>query len=494
MRRLLNDARSYLAELVGAIRRGWDRFFFTPADPTALGLIRVATGLLAFWSLLVLGLDLPDYFGSDGWAEPSAVRAAQRPLIWSFWFLVPDGGLRAAWLVCLAVLALYTVGLFSRTTAVLAWVIVVSTVRRVPVALYGFDQVISPLALYLAATGAAGQSVSLDRFLRRWRQARAVAAMPAASTAPGGAGRRVAPAEPGVPVPSVSANLALRLIQLHLLVIYGMAGLGKLQGPSWWNGLALWGTMTAGEFVVLDFTWMAHYPLLINLLTHASLALELLYPILIWIRVTRPLMLVGAAALHVGIAVMSPGLAEFTLAMLSANLAFVSGSWLRRLVADPERPPLRVLFDGACPRCRSTLAMLTAADPGGAIEPIDFTAIDVRTVEASLSPEACLRAMHVVDGRGRVAAGFGAVRSIAGRLPLFWPFAAASALPGGASLGRVVYNQMAATRPRDVPCTDQVCGIHSGPSRPGPRLLRGRIPNPHNTSPSPADSQEVPHP
>ena len=52
----------------------------------------------------------------------------------------------------------------------------------------------------------------------------------------------------------MSANLALRLIQLHLVVIYGMAGLGKLQGPSWWNGMALWGTMTAGEFVVLDFT------------------------------------------------------------------------------------------------------------------------------------------------------------------------------------------------------------------------------------------------
>ena len=52
----------------------------------------------------------------------------------------------------------------------------VSTVRRVPIALYGFDQVLSTLALYLAVTGASGQAVSLDRFLRRWRQARAAAA------------------------------------------------------------------------------------------------------------------------------------------------------------------------------------------------------------------------------------------------------------------------------------------------------------------------------
>jgi predicted DCC family thiol-disulfide oxidoreductase YuxK len=491
VRRLLNDAWSYAAGLASAIRRGWDAFFFAPADPTALGLIRVATGLLAFWSLLVFGLDLQDYFGSDGWAEPSAIRAAQRSLVWSFWFLVPDGGLRLAWLACLAVLGLYTVGLFSRTTAVLAWVIVVSTVRRVPVALYGFDQVISPLALYLAATGASGQAVSLDRFFRRWRQARAAAT---ASAKTGETARRVAPAEPGTPRPTVSANLSLRLIQLHLVVIYGMAGLGKLQGPSWWNGMALWGTMTAGEFVVFDFTTMARWPLLINFLTHVSLALELLYPILIWIRITRPLMLLGAVGLHLGIALMSPGLAEFTLAMLAANLAFVPGAWLRRLVADPDRPPLRVLFDGACPRCRSTMALVTAADPGGVVEPIDLTAVDVRTVHPALTPEACLRAMHVVSGTGRVAAGFDALRSIAGRLPLFWPVAAVFSLPGVASLGRAVYNRAAATRPRDVPCTDQTCGIHSGTPRSVPRLFRGHVPNPHNPSASPADSQEVPRP
>ena len=491
MRRLLNDARSYVVGLFDAIRRGWDAFFFTPADPTALGLVRIATGLLAFWSLLVLGLDLHDYFGSEGWAEPTAVRAMQHSLTWSFWFLVPDAGLRAAWVVCLVILALFTAGLFSRVTSVLAWVIVVSTIRRVPVALYGFDQIISPLALYLAATGAAGQSVSLDRFLRRWRQARAAAKMPAAVEG----GRRFAPAEPSVPTPTVSANLALRLIQLHLVLIYAMAGLGKLQGPSWWNGTALWGTMTAGEFVVLDFTTMARWPLLINVLTHASLALELLYPILVWIPITRPLMILGAVGLHLGIAAMSPGLTEFTLAMLAANVAFMSGGWLRRLVADPDRAPLRVLFDGACPRCRASTALIAAADPGGAVEPVDLTAVDVRTIHPSLKPSACLRSMHAVDGRGRIVDGFDAVRAIAGRLPLAWPAAAFGLIPGVASLGRVVYNRAAASRPRNVVCTDHACGIHSGTSRNRPQSLRGRDPNAYDTQKAtPADPQEVPRP
>ena len=107
------------------------------------------------------------------------------------------------------------------------------------------------------------------------------------------------------------------------------------------------------------------------------------------------------------------------------------------------------------------MALVTAADPGHVVEPVDLTAVDVRTIHPALTPEACLRSMHVVSGSGRVAAGFDAVRSIAGRLPLFWPFAAFAFLAGGRIAGPVVYNRVAATRPRDVPCTDQTCGIHS---------------------------------
>ena len=164
MRRLLAEAMAYLRHVSRAAHAGWNVFFFSPADPTTLGLMRIAVGLLAFWSLLVFGLDLHDYFGSTGWAA-AAIQSGQRRLIWSFWFLVPDGWLRLSWCVSLAVLALYTLGLFSRVTAILAWVIVVSTVRRVPNALYGFDQVISALALYLAVTGASGQAVSVRSIL-----------------------------------------------------------------------------------------------------------------------------------------------------------------------------------------------------------------------------------------------------------------------------------------------------------------------------------------
>ena len=201
------------------------------------------------------------------------------------------------------------------------------------------------------------------------------------------------PTEPGVPSPTVSANLALRLIQLHLVVIYGMAGLAKLQGPSWWNGMALWRTMTAGEFVVLDFTALAAWPLLINLLTHVSLAIELALSG-VDLGSDRASPFAGRRGdAHLGIAVMSPGLTEFALAMLAGNLAFVSGAWLRGLVTGPTQPALRVLFDGACPRCRASMALITAADPDHVVEPIDLTALDV-TIDPSR-----LEAQRIACGR-----------------------------------------------------------------------------------------------
>ena len=368
--------------------------------------MRVCVGLLVLWSMLVYGIDLSDYFGSEGWADPATlerVQGQQMPYAWSFWTWVPDSLLRPAWVVCLAVLVLYTVGLWSRITAVLAWVIVVSTIRRAPISLFGFDQITSTLTLYLAVTGASGQAVSLDRFLARWKQARALTVRRPKD------GRW--PLEDGVPRPTISANLALRLIQLHFCLIYGMAGLAKLQGPGWWNGTAIWGMVASAEFNLLDFTWLAAQPLLLNVLSHASLAIEISYPVLIWPRTIRPLMLAMVVMLHLGIGLTAPGLTEFGLAMCAGNLAFVSGAWLRSLVVglDRSKPGAIVLYDGACPRCRASIAFVTAADPDHLIEPVDLTSVDVRTVHPSLTSEACLKAMHVVLADGRVVSGFDAV-------------------------------------------------------------------------------------
>ena len=122
--------------------------------------------------------------------------------------------------------------------------------------------------------------------------------------------------------------------------------------------------------------------------------------------------------------------------MLAGNLAFVPGPWLRSLVTGTRQPAGRVLYDGACPRCRASMALITAADPDHVIEPVDLTAVDVTTVHPSLTKEACLNAMHLVRADGKVVAGYDAMVTLGRWAPLFWALAVFGSLPGVTALGR----------------------------------------------------------
>jgi hypothetical protein len=124
------------------------------------------------------------------------------------------------------------------------------------------------------------------------------------------------------------ANIAIRLIQCHMCLVYLFAGLGKLLGPSWWAGTALWGAFANLEYQTLDMTWVAWHPLVVNLITQTILVWEISYIALVWPRLTRPLALAMSVPLHLGIAVCM-GMITFGLIMLVGNLAFVPAAMVR---------------------------------------------------------------------------------------------------------------------------------------------------------------------
>jgi hypothetical protein len=320
--------RSYLHELADATLRGWDRFWFTPADPATYCLIRIFAGLMLFYTHLVWTLDLVAFFGPTPWLSVEALRQSMPPGVqsyaWSYLFYV-----QSPWLLwtlhiaALIALAMFALGLFSRVTSVLAFVITVSYCNRVPAALFGLDQINSMLALYLMI-GPSGACFSLDRLLAR----KGVGSLFRAGSAPLTEPAALAHEKGSQPPLSVTANIGIRLIQLHMCVVYLSAGLGKLQGISWWDGTAMWLSVANLEYQSIDMTWLAHYPLLLNLLTHITIAWEVSYAVFIWPRLTRPIVLALAIPLHLGIACFL-GMITFGLVMLIANLAFVSPSLLR---------------------------------------------------------------------------------------------------------------------------------------------------------------------
>lgn len=296
-----------MRERLAAVLEGWNRFWFTRTDPTTLAAVRICTGLVLLYSYLTLTPDLFRYLGPNAWIDAAAMDEIRRPdgpigawWGWSVYFLVSSpwaiGLIHAAFLVCLAA---FTVGLFTRLASILVWAGHLSYIHGAFMAWSGMDTVLAMLTFYLMFSPS-GAAFSVDRLRRR-------AFVPAP--------------------PSWSANLCIRLIQIHMAVIYLCAGLAKLQGARWWDGTAVWSVMMMQEFAPFDLSWIGRFgdvPCLLvsNVGVLLTLGFEISFIFLIWNPTIRPLLLLLALILHGGIGLFM-GMSAFGAAMLTGCLAFV---------------------------------------------------------------------------------------------------------------------------------------------------------------------------
>lgn len=360
---------SWITDLV----KGWNQFWFTPADPTMLGVMRICGGLIALYVHLVHGWNLQDFFGERAWLDLQTMNEARKehplevlPLDWeepktiglpddpeerarvlnysrrwgvdprqtviqgqfrwSIWYHVTDPDRMLAVHYCfLTIFALLVLGIWTRATSLLAWLAALSYIHRSPATLYGVDMMMNFTLLYLAL-GPSGDALSVDRWVKRWRQRRQAA-------------RHGWPLPSSLPHPSVSANVTLRLFQVHLCIIYLYSGLAKLQGGVWWNGTAVWMTLVNYEFSWVCHDWYAAtmrfltqhrwlWEIVVTGATIGTLVLEIGFPFLVWNRRLRWPMLLGALGLHLGIGLLM-GLMTFSLMILTMALAFVPSETVR---------------------------------------------------------------------------------------------------------------------------------------------------------------------
>jgi len=292
--------RAWLGDWAAA----WNAFWFTPADPLPLAGIRIATGLILAWTNLVWLLDADAFFGTVGWLAVDDVwRMNDQPWQWSWYFAFPTAA-RAMAVVSLVAAIMLTLGLASGLAALVSFLGLVSAANRAPLNVFGLDDTLGMLLVPLAL-GPCGARWSLDACIRGAGQGRGA---------------------------SVRAGIALRLVQLHLCVVYCFSGCGKMLGASWWEGTALWGALANDQYRTLDLTGLAAHPLVVNALTLGTLFWEVGYAALVWPRLTRPLVLAMAVAVHLGIG-LAMGMMEFGLAMITANLAFLPASGWERVAA-----------------------------------------------------------------------------------------------------------------------------------------------------------------
>ena len=121
---------------------GWSRFWFTPADPSALHAVRVLAGLLFLFWLLPFAGNVEAFFSFQGWFDAKGYREMSRELGrfqvsnspfnfgWSLLYAIGDDVnlVKAVYWGTIGVLVLFTLGFAPRITAVLTWVLIVSFV------------------------------------------------------------------------------------------------------------------------------------------------------------------------------------------------------------------------------------------------------------------------------------------------------------------------------------------------------------------------------
>jgi hypothetical protein len=506
----------------------WNWFWFSPADPVPLGIIRVCAGLVFLYVHLAYTGDLQDLVGPHSWIDLKTVNLFRhehpllaRPLnsfaeptprfplppelqqklreynaqnmddihrlqaqgliqltpeqeqalayyekwgcdpnqpevvakgfrYFSIWLYVTDPqAMLAVHVTFLVILFLFTIGFCTRITSVLTWIGMVSYIQRTPNSVFGVDTMMNLVALYLMI-GPSGAALSVDRLLVRylgtWRALR---------------GRRRVPDLK--PAPMVSANLALRLLQINLCFIYMAAGLSKLLGNAWWSGSATWYTMANPEFSPLRFRWYSDY--LQFLAEHAwlwyvsmgasvllTLFFEISFSYMVWQRRTRWLMLGLAVVFHAGIALFM-GLVTFSLMMSCFLIAFIPPEVLHRFLRQLGRGVgrLRLLFNSRERRQVRAAALVHAFDVWQQVELVESARPAGR--RAGNGPAEGGRLEAIADD-GTVLTGYPLFERVVRSLRLLWPAALLTYVPGVAALAGRRFPGMCQAAPAEDPAAD----------------------------------------
>ncbi len=279
--------------------RAWLEFWFRPIEPLGLHALRFLVGvLLIVWLLPFLG-NTQALFGLEGWFDQQAYRETARLPVedrpqfgWSILYLCGSNPLllKGACAGAIVVFSLFTLGIATRVTAIASWVMVVSFSAN-PAFGYDADGLLVLLVFYLMVgyvllnQSQGGQSLAA-RYLGSRQQIVLF--------------NRTRSAEAVESRPSVAANVALRLLQVHWAMVMVAGGLHKLQFGDWWAGVALWYPLYPPLSATLEdarahsahgVAWLT----VLSLAAYAVLAWQIAFPVFAWKPHGRWLLLGGAS-------------------------------------------------------------------------------------------------------------------------------------------------------------------------------------------------------
>ena len=338
-----------------------DRWFFSHGSPTALGLIRIALGLVCVVNLGMMFGQWRDWFTESGFhpawfadaflghPDQAGDLVFSRPNLYGLsnsdaWSLILFGS-------TFVLAVLLTVGLWTKPVSIAFAVLVVSMHHRSPVILHGGDTILRCLVLYLAMSPC-GQACSLDRLRAIW------------------AGRISRE-------PAVAPLWSQRLISYNVSLVYFTTVWLKTGGNLWRDGLATWYPNRLQEFERFPLPPFVLEVPMVKLTTYGTLFVEFAMVTLVYHKPFRKYILAAAVLMHLFIEY-SMNIPIFAFLMILSYLSFFEGSeideWSKQVGEKLAKWLVKVPIGQAVPQ--------TTVDALGAMDPFDL----VEYVESDEEP------------------------------------------------------------------------------------------------------------
>jgi hypothetical protein len=296
----------------------WLGFWFYRPPYAQLAVMRAVTGLILVYLLLVGSFDLINHYSTAGWADRAPLQAIDTRL-WHLSLLDWLPGPLWLWLLhVVAVMAgvAFLLGVWPWASGAVSIAVLVTYGSRNPAVALGLDGLMILSLFYLALTPCGVALCVLPK-------------LPDRSLRPAAFERETET------FASTWGGFPLRLMQLHLCVLYFLSGLARM-APAWLSGGVLWGPrLVAGEGVPVGLATLQAYPFLVPLITYGLTLFELFYGALIWQPQLRYPVLMVSLVVHLAVGWLWSAL-PFNLLMLAWNLAFVRAEHVQRLLDELE--------------------------------------------------------------------------------------------------------------------------------------------------------------
>ncbi|OJW83621.1 MAG: hypothetical protein BGO69_04810 [Bacteroidetes bacterium 46-16] len=255
-------------------------FFFRDVyDGRFLATLRIGTGLILLSQFIQLLPDVQALMGENGMVRPDLQAVDVPAYILSlprlatyanaYMHIRYESVIYLLGIVYAIVIVLLTFGLLTRINACLAWLLHLSFIYSAHLFTYGVDYFLTALLFYNVVFPV-GRVYSIDKLLFKYK---------ASNYTP-----------------------YIRLLQIHICLVYFISGLAKAVGTNWWNGMSIWKAINRPSVTSYNIHFLSSFEDIYVVAGIATIIVELFYCFFIWNKHTRILWLTLTCLMHLTIA------------------------------------------------------------------------------------------------------------------------------------------------------------------------------------------------